>query len=543
MTAEKNISAKNGNNSKRKNENGYKMIKLHDQTRKFLLFLLFFLLGPLLTLGILGGIVLRKIPINARNFEHHIAVQTGLTWKIETVEYRSPQWTRLKEVQILDDVSAKPIFWAPEIDIQFVASERLDKFFPNIKTTAQHSDAPIDTVTKWIKPSGYWQISVARSALTLEHYSDGNSAVAVQDAASRIFSRFRFLSETPVQIVFEKVGVFSTYSFEKPDKEPDLMRFVRGNLYRTETEIRSDWEFQLPEFSELETQHISFVRPHDSNNIEISLQTGKMPVSCRFAAVFCSTFRYFGSGSRFSGEFIVINKDGSDKKVIRMKNFCLQNLELAPIVKEYSPFTVTGTIYDFRILDANFSSEEFTARGCFQIVNGEMEKTLFHRFVDRFDLEVNPSGVLESPRPMIPFTACAVHFQLQPDGAVFRPDELWRNTLMYQKATDSETSQMTVAFPNDHRQPVSYHTILSVLAPDTAPVVPLTSGLKNLFSMIPVDDAAPAEIPKRKLVVPLPATQPPPAPAETRPMIANPVTIKPTSGVLFVDPNHNNNKQ
>ncbi|MDR0705229.1 MAG: hypothetical protein LBF88_09590, partial [Planctomycetaceae bacterium] len=83
---------------------------LHDQTRRIISLLLFFILGPLLTLGILAGIMLRKIPANARQFEYNAAVQTGLTWKIDAVEYRSLHGVRLKNVRLLDSFSAKTIF-------------------------------------------------------------------------------------------------------------------------------------------------------------------------------------------------------------------------------------------------------------------------------------------------------------------------------------------------------------------------------------------------------------------------------------------------
>jgi hypothetical protein len=507
--------------------------------------LFFFILGPLLTLGILGGIVLRKIPSNARQFEYVAAVQTGLTWKMDAVEYRSLYCTRLKNVRILDSLSAKPIFFAPEIDLQYIVSENIDKFFPGIEPSVYHSGNPVSPLTKQIHPNGFRQIFVPDSVLTFDQHSA--SAIAVRDTFEKILARFHFLSETPVQIVFENVGVFSTYSQKRPDEKPDRLRFIRGNLYRTKNEIRSDWEFQVPEFSELETQQFSVIQPYHSNGFEITLRTGKQPIPCELAAVFCSAFRRFGSDSRFSGEFSVEKTNNQEESpTLRLKNVSFKDLNLSSFAKEYTPFSVSGIVRDLQIDHAVFGPNIFTAKGSFQIVNGTIETALFQRFIERFNLTVKPADIPESPRRTIPFTACAIHFRLQPDGAVFLPDELWHNAIMHQVPDADGQGKMTVYFPDENRQPVSYHTIFSIFAPDTAPVVPLTPGLKNLFFVLPIEDSSkkPNSYSENAVqtknsfnrnepvtVAPVLVT-PTPVTAEIKPIIADP--LSPT--VLFVDP-------
>lgn len=526
---------------------------LHDQTRRIISLLLFFILGPLLTLGILAGIVLRKVPANARKLEYNAAVQTGLTWKIDAVEYRSLYCTRLKNVRLLDSFSSETIFFAPEIDCQYIVSENFDKFFPGIETNvAAHSDNqtfPFTTTIIPVRPNGFRQIIVPDSVLTFDH--DSASAVAVRDTLEKILARFRMLSETPVQFVFENVGVFSTYSKKRPDEKPDRFRFVRGNLYRTKNEIRSDWEFQVPEFSELETQRFSVIQPRQANGVEIALRTGKIPIPCELAAVFCSAFRHFGNGSRFSGEFSV-EKNGNPEipPTLRLKNVSLKEMNMAPFAKEYTPFSVSGTIRDLQINQASFGANIFTAEGCFQIVDGSIEKTLFQRFIERFNLIVQPSDILESPRSMIPFTACAVHFRLQPDGVIFRPDELWHNALMHQVPEASGLGKMTVYFPDENRRLVSFHDLFSIFAPDTAPVVPLTSGLKNLFFVLPIYDSSKTDnhsVNTNRQIKPFIRNEPVPVQAETKPTVADSVSTSPT--VLFIDPKknitieHNNNNR
>jgi hypothetical protein len=512
-------------------------VTLHDQTRRIISLLLFFVLGPLLTLGILAGIVLRKIPANARKFEYNAAVQTGLTWKIDAVEYRSLYCVRLKNVRLLDSFSAKTIFFAPEIDWQYIVSDNYDKFFPGIEISAHSGNQTFPFVT-WIRPNGFQQIFVSDSVLTLDH-DDFGSAVAVRDTFEKILARFPSLSEKPIQFVFENVGAFSTCSKKRPDEKPDRFRFVRGNLYRTKNEIQSCWEFQVPEFSELETQQFYVVQSLHSNGVEIMLRTGKIPLPCELAAVFCPTFRYFGNGSRFNGEFS-LEKTGDPEisPILRLNNVSFKDVDITAFAGEYTPFSVSGIMRDLQINHAAFGTNIFTAEGCFQIVDGSIEKTLFQRFIERFRLTVQPSDIAESPRETIPFTACAVHFRLQPDGVFFRPDELWRNALMHTIPDNTGLGKMAVYFPEESRQLISYHSLFSIFAPDTAPVVPLTPGLKNLFFVLPIHDTSKNNghsVNINQVVKPIIRSTPIPIQAESEPTVADAVLTSPT--VLFGDPN------
>ncbi|MDR0704176.1 MAG: hypothetical protein LBF88_04235, partial [Planctomycetaceae bacterium] len=442
----------------------------------------------------------------------------------------------------LDSFSAKTIFFAPEIDWQYIVSENYDKFFPGIDLSA-HSDHPTFPFITRIRPNGFQQIFVSDSVLTLDH--DSASTVAVRDALEKILARFHFLSETPVQFVFENVGVFSVYSKQRPDEKPDRFRFVRGNLYRTKNDVRSGWEFQVPEFSELETQRFEVVQPLRTNGVEITLRTGKIPLPCELAAVFCPAFQNFGNGIRFSGEFS-LEKTGDPNyseipTTLRLNNVSFKDVDIAPLAGEYTPFAISGMMRDLQIDHASFGTNIFTAEGCFQLVDGSIDKTLFQRFIERFRLTVQPSDILDSPRVMIPFTACAVHFRLQPDGVIFRPDELWHNALMHTVPDASGLGRMTVSFPDENRQLISYHSLFSIFAPDTAPVVPLTPGLKNLFFVLPIHDSSKSNghsANSNQTVKPSSRTEPISVQAEPKPTLADSASLSPT--VLFMDPKRKN---
>ncbi|MDR3234341.1 MAG: hypothetical protein LBT46_11885 [Planctomycetaceae bacterium] len=471
-------------------------MQLHEQTRRFLALGTFYLLGPMLTLAVIGAVVLRKLPDNARRFEYALSAQTGLHWSIDSLEYRSPNTVRLCRVQLYDNDNT--VFIAPQIDIGYVTGGKLDERFPGvvlnrrIKESAAKKQGFLPNFLQGFAgifpsfepESGYWQINLDAALIKLDAYSGETSAAAVQQVLHKIVSRFEFIAETPVQISVEKLAAVSGYSAAKKGEKYDTFRFVQGSIYRTNDSCRSAWTFQIKGISETETAQLSFVRPLTGGQLEITFQSGKQQVPCGLAAVFCSSFTPF-SGGKFSGN-LTLNADGINPRsaTLRLDNVTLQNFDLTPLVKPYTRFAITGTVADLTIKHAVFGASQFTAEGCVKIASGSLDAALFNRIVDNFRLTVAPSTIVESLQQSIPFTACAVHFRLQPDGAVFWADELWRDAFMYTE--DKSEMIMTVYMPaGNKRQAVSYQAVLSIFAPDAAPVVPLTPGLQKIFSVIP----------------------------------------------------------
>ena len=512
----------------------------------------------MLTVGILVGAGLRKLPSNAKRFEYGLSVQTGLRWRIQAVEYRSPGCVRLKGVEIIDDISTKSIFEAVEVDFEYRSVKNREKLFSaeiESRATAPGEKNFLSDIVAGVRRSdGFWMITVPNSVIKLDHYdSDETSSSVVWSALSKMLARSMFLSETPIQFAFENIGVFSAHSRNKTGKikfEP--LHFVRGNLYRTDDGVRSDWSFQMPEVSQLETQRLSFVRRDLTGGVEIELRTGKIPVPIETVSAFCPLFGRFGAGSRFSGDFSVeYHSDTGVSRTARLINVVFQNIDVAPIASYYTSFPVSGTVDSLHVRKAVFGPDAFFADGAFMIDNGEIDATLFNRFVQQFELTVKPGELLESPRAAIPFEKCALQFRMQQDGIAFWPDENWNNVFMFRSGDGFRTESITVRFPDTPGRPISYHAILSVLAPDTAPVVPLTPNLKKLYSVIPVEGdlrlkRRSPETSQREILATTPvgskimedtvkntdrilAAEPLSSPAPTYPAIANPVTDPPAA--------------
>jgi len=470
-------------------------MQLHEQTQRFILLLIFYLLGPILTLGIIGGIAVRYLPANARHWERTLAQQTGLHWEIKSVEYRSPGFIRLHEVKILDDTAQHSIFYTKRIDVRRITDTRRKSIFPGISTASSESSAwsGLTAALTSALPSlrsddQFWQITTPESYLVFMDYSSENSALLVQNMLRKVFARLDTLADVPVQFDFEEIYVVSEHSLKRGgDKildKVDLFRLVQGNIYRTPEGIRSDWSFEIQNISDLDRLHLSFALSL-TDTLEITFRTGRQPIPCDLAAVFCSPFKPF-SGGTFQGEFALSTRNANNSRTIRLNNVVFKNVPLAPLVGSYTDFAVVGTIADLRFNQGVFGTEGIHVDGSLQVQNGAIEAALFHRCVDNFDLTVRPQDILDSQVRMIPFTVCAILFRLQQGGIDFEADQDWGNAFMYQAGdTIGSDPKMVVYFPS-HRRTVTYHELMSVFAPDNAPTVPLTPGLQPILPLVPV---------------------------------------------------------
>ena len=477
-------------------------MQLHEQTQRLILLLIFYLFGPIVTLGIIGGIVVRKLPANARSLERSLTQQTGLHWTIQSVEYRSLGVIRLHSVKMLDDTAQQTVFYAKQIDVRRAAETSRKKIFPGISATSD-----TDQSSHWTGLTGFfvnlfpsarsadqfWHITVSASFLDFRKYPGEHSALLIQNMLQKVFARFDALADVPVQFVLEEIIVVSEQSLkkegDKAEDKVDMFRFVQGNIYRTSTEIRSDWSFQIKDISDLDPVHLSFALAL-TGTLDITFRTGRLPIPCDLAAVFCVPFNRF-SGGTFQGEFALSTRSVNNARTIRLNNVVFHNVPLAPLVGPYTDFAVAGTVANLQFRQAVFGTEGIDVLGSLHVLNGTIATALFHRCVDRFDLTVrDPTGkphdsILDSPERTIPFTESAILFRLQPDGINFGADQLWQNALMYYQKDAFSPAEWIVSLP-PHRQIVTYHELMSIFAADSAPVVPLTPGLRDVVPYIPV---------------------------------------------------------
>lgn len=472
-------------------------MRLTDQTRRFITLLIFFLLGPLLTLGILVGIVLRKLPHNARQLEQRFSLQTGLDWSVESVEYRSPTCVRIKKVRLRDPVSAKPVFFAPEIDLTYHTEGRQEDYFPGIErqTLLPKESLPSSVyglIPKTGRGNGFLSIFVPKSSVRLSHTTSEGASQLVQDYFHRFLARMSALSTQPVRIVLDEVEIVppvlkaENEMLPNQKSNPLSVRFVAGNLYKTPENVRSSWSFQIPLVSETETQRFQIEQNRKTNISAISFKTERQPIPCELAAMFCSNFHQFGPGSLFSGEISGRQYPAEPHRwSIQLRNAFFNKLDLARFALNYTPLTVNGTV-DMNIAKASFGLEPLAAEGWLRVQNGSVDRALFLRLVERFALQVNPSGLLDVGLETYPFDDCMINFRLQSDGVVFWSGDD-RNVFMTRNGDGMKKHSMAVYFSQRNTKPISYHSILSIFAPDSAPVVPLTPGIQKLVSMIPTD--------------------------------------------------------
>jgi len=283
-------------------------LQLHEQTQRFILLLIFYLLGPILTLGIIGGIVLRKLPENARNWERILTQQTGLHWEIKSVEFRSPGFVRLHEVKILDDTAQSPIFYAKEVNVRRITDANRESVFPGISVASDAEGTPIwggltalfaSSLPSFRSDDPFWQITAPMSFLIFKDYSSEESALLVQNMLRKVFARLESLAEVPIQFVFEEIYVVSEYSLkrngERVEDRADLFRLVQGNTYRTPSGIRSDWSFEIKDISDIDRLHLSFTLSLNET-LEIVFRTGRQRFHATWRRCFILHSNIFPAG-------------------------------------------------------------------------------------------------------------------------------------------------------------------------------------------------------------------------------------------------------
>ncbi|MDR1485348.1 MAG: hypothetical protein LBT09_11060 [Planctomycetaceae bacterium] len=499
---------------------------MHESTRKLILVLIFFVTGPLLTLLITGAIILRKLPSNVDNYERAAVLSTGLRWEIGSVEYRKSNQIRFRNVRLFHTNSIKPLFAASEIDLTYISgsigktgttkSDR-HRLFPGVinsqnqnqnqtknhdKTSDKNNTGKIFGSIKRFwgvgdRGEGFWHLSVSRSLVDLGGV-DGvgvgvevDGEVALRECFLELASRLETLSGEPVLIMFDEVDVTAT------SLKRFKVRFVAGNLYQTESAIRSEWSFLIPIVSETERERVSIIRRRNSRNLSVTLTTGNMPLPCELVAIFCPPFRFLGQyPARVCGEITaeverIGGSGGGAVWVYSLRNVFFNDINISQIAAGNIPYNLNGNIKGLRVNEALLGGGKLLANGWIEVVDGVIERGLFHRLVKQFALTVKPESLLDAPRAEYPFTRCILNYKLQNDGIIFwaeRSNENIDNIFMFNVGDGVQTLPMAVSLPNGGGKLVSYHNVLSVFAPDSAPIIPLTPFSKYFVPLIPTNE-------------------------------------------------------
>jgi len=498
---------------------------LHDQTRRTLALLIFFLFVPILTFGLVAGIVVRKSSWNARLYEQAVAAHTGLNLRIASVEYRTPNCVRFRNVDVLDTSMGTPLFHAPEVDWTFVPSEKLDDAFPGLISTKKGGGENRPSLESFVSffaaafsvhsnASGFYRLAIPQAEVRFETLTSEESAKKTQELLFELVSRYRKTTEVPIQIVIEEVNLQLHNDGQRKTPLPDSVRFVQGNLYRAEESVHSDWRFQIPDVSELETQHFSIEErqtvkgPERTLCFSNRLETAYPKViPCELSGAFSSFFHPFSKDSHFSGEIKAEYRPSEigSPWTFRLADLYLKGMDIAQFTAEYTSFPVWGTI-DVQIIHATFGNGFFSANGWLEVRQGNMDRVLFNRLVEGFTLKVEPEGVLESmTTPMVPFDQCVVSFRLGGDGALFWNDNsVPPNLFMVRKPLSPDISGMSVFLPAA-KNPIPYPKVLAAFAPDGAPSIPVTAETQKILTVLPTGKIPPKPSP----ALPFPQTASP----------------------------------
>jgi hypothetical protein len=474
----------------------------------------------MLTLGLVAGAVVRKASWNAKFYEQAVAAATGLPLKIGSVESRTPTCVRLRDVTVLDTQTAVPLFNAPAVEWSFVSTGKLGDFFPGLvpkKKENVENRPSLKSLVSFFSAafavrsdgSGFCRLDIPQSELRFETLTREESARKSQELLLELITRYRKTSGLPIQVALERVDLRLRSDGDREQPLPGSVRFVQGNLYGVEESVRSDWTFQIPDVSEMETQRFSLEERKSAKGTEVVFRFSNRKekgypkmIPCELAGYFSSFFHPFNCDSLFNGEITAEYRvSESNPWTFRMTDLYLANLDVAQCAADYTSFPVFGNA-NVQIYEATFGDGVFMAAGWLQVQNGSIDRTFFRRLVENFALEVTSPEILNSSMPSIPFDNCVVSFRLTKDGATFWKDESNPPNLFM--LCESRSPVMHVYLPNIKR-PISYPAFLAAFAPDAAPIIPLTPGTQKIISTLPT--ATPTSKPSP--ATPLPMTAAP----------------------------------
>jgi hypothetical protein len=466
-------------------------------------------MGPLLTILITVGIFLRKLPSNVDEYERAAMLGTGLRWEIGSVEYRKSNQIRFKNVRLLRSNFSKPLFVASEVDLVYMSGgiSKENRIFPGAinsqsdgKTSSKtlnnnnnDSNNFLGSIKRFLGVSdrgdGFWYLYSARSLFDLGGDDNVDGGVELRECFLELISQMEELSGKPIFIKLDEIDVIAT------SLKRFKLRFVVGNLYQTESAIRSEWNFFIPIVSETEREEVLIVRQRNSRSLSVTLKTGNMPLPCEFIAIFCPPFHFLGqSPSRVCGEIMAMvdRLGGSGDESVwsySLRNVFFNEINVSQIIDDNIPYVLRGNIKGLRVNEAFFGGGKLQANGWVQVIDGVVDSELFRRLVSLFALTVTPANFLDSPRAEYPFTSCVFNYELQHDGVTFWITNSPENAgyaVMENIGNGIQTLPMTVSIPNGIRK-LSYHDLLSIFASDSTPIVPLIPLSKFFVPIIPND--------------------------------------------------------
>ncbi|MGL6225458.1 MAG: hypothetical protein ACRC10_02400 [Thermoguttaceae bacterium] len=508
---------------------------MYDSNRRLITIILFLLLGPLLTIALSAGLLLRSLPLSARWEERQIAAQTPWTVQIEQVEHLNPSTRRYKQFSILQSQTRIPLVVCPEIELVqkgpkwsceitelFVNLEpigQLDMFrefnrilfelfqdqfggvartftftIENIEITAPFSYQQADSFpqTSSVPQTSSFQqigkeadsgdradlnrgVDLGRS-IDLGQTVDSNRMISLDGSGVTTISG----SSQKFRLTFLN-GTFTS----TPEKDLLECSFnMSDNLTAEPIELRIE-----------KTRNVADSQQRPQLNLLYS--TVQTYSSGRFLTLLFPDLIPLGPDCRFSGR-IYAEFMPEQKMQVKLEEMNITGIDLALLAPTLTPYHVSG-LFTIGIKEAmlEFSRTDnrlHYAKGWGEIKDGTLQKELLVKLIDQFALSWTPTETatntgyspLERVRPNSPiplehavicfdFNDSGCLFQsVNPSGAMMKFKGNQGNNYLYLQQSRSETR-------------IPYANVLYSLMSDNAELVPLTPQSQKIIPYLPLE--------------------------------------------------------
>jgi hypothetical protein len=521
---------------------------LHDYTRRFLTLTLFFLLGPTLSVLVLGVIVCQKLPVAVRKHEQIILNQTGLNVRIDSVSELRPGETRYTNLRLIDSETKKTVLSCPELIITFVRTTNLKRFEP-VDTLSENGETEtvtaavdvgevgdntdtitvitenrqtnlFDVVTDYIpfyrKGVGFWRVTAPQITVHFDRVPADVGGAQLKEFLFALLAHRRGPKDSPLEFTVDTLEIKTPVEVRNGDASNtplDLtLTFFGGRFYSTERSTRVDISWAFPHFSPSSVVAFHAVRSRTgsvpSTHITFSVPKNEyVPVT--LLSSFVPQFEQLGKLCRFSGTIQCDHlptpnlQTGITRETawnVMWKDVSLRGIDLKKFANDYTSFNLTGVI-SVEVTSAIYNDSLVTANGWADIVNGTIERELFQRLTKDFALIVEPKEFIEKfPGEQVPFDKCLFCFNITPGEVMFTAYKgSYKNMIMQSREGIMEVSTQPTTTP------ISIPTLLSSMVKTDTPSIPWTPGTAKIMEVLPSDIAPQTAVPAHPSQLPLPS--------------------------------------
>ena len=449
----------------------------------------------MLTVALIGGIAVRRLPVAAWWEENVAKNAIGLPIKLGSVEYRRWNLQKYGQVVLHHPNTGQKFVVFPEVELR------------RLKSAASDSSSLLPFfVPFWDDKQTYSKLSIPRVSVEL---SQKTVTSDIRILGNMLLDQFgdRF-SAREVKFAFHCDELDIRIADSLPETRFKLM-FLEGEFLSDETECKLECSFNLQDNPSRDPVRFTIRRKKQNPQNEqsqttepelvVELQTAKTEVPVRFLALFFPGLNSFGSDAFFHG---TVRGESSHKDcwTITFEDMGIEEVDIQTLSAELTPFQLSGKtllgIKSARIAVSSDGTRFLDASGWIQIVNGSIDRKLLTQLVDDWQLSPTPNTVsnplhqnnldllkiIPADQTKILIAEASLSVLLGKDGVLLRSNE--KGGFVF--ASDRERFYKYHLPERMGMMAIPYSVIFGTFSPSDANLLPLTPQTQKLVPLFPL---------------------------------------------------------